>query len=375
MSRAYSDTDDYSEHGLNPDFHVVPSSSQYDPEDEDDADELDELVIPEKMDGATAEEGEEEEEPLPPIEWHPAVLMVGRFIKTLLSPIVKIVFAPQTQRAIVKSLVIIIVVAWILLTSFTAYLTFYQRYIPKTAHVEPIYFQYLDIERPQGQVHFKGPNPVMPLRHEQAYDVSVQLHVPTSDINFDLGNFMVHVELQTKNGTVLAESSRPAILRYQSHAQRILHVIAKALPLLIGWTEESQHIHVVLLENYIEKRATPITQAQVTLSTSKLQVYDAHISVIADFRGLRYYMYHRRVSTAFVFIALFTMIEVICAMAAWKMFGKNMWDKLHEAFSIDELAATATVENSAQDDGRSSAVASQYNTEEEEEEDGYLTEE
>lgn len=47
------------------------------------------------------------------------------------------------------------------------------------------------------------------MRHEQAYDVSVQLHVPTSDINFDLGNFMVHVELQTKNGTILAESSRP----------------------------------------------------------------------------------------------------------------------------------------------------------------------
>lgn len=136
----------------------MPSSSQYDPEDEDDADELDELIIPEKADGAS---GKEEGEPLPPIEWHPAVLMIGRFIKTLLSPIVKIVFAPQTQRAIVKSLVIIIVVAWILLTSFTAYLTFYQRYIPKTAHVEPIYFQYTDIERPQGRVYFKGPNPVM----------------------------------------------------------------------------------------------------------------------------------------------------------------------------------------------------------------------
>lgn len=143
---------------IQPDFHVVPSLSQYNPEDEEDVDELDELITPEKIEGATEEE---EEEPLPPIEWHPAVLMVGRFIKTLLSPIVKVVFAPQTQRAVVKSLVIIIVVAWILLTSFTAYLTFYQRYIPKTAHVEPIYFQYTDIERPQGQVYFRGPNPVM----------------------------------------------------------------------------------------------------------------------------------------------------------------------------------------------------------------------
>lgn len=92
----------------------------------------------------------------------------------------------------------------------------------------------------------------------------------------------------------------------------------------------------------------------------------------------RYYMYHRRVSTAFVFIVLFTMIEVICAIAAWKLFGKNLWDKLHEAFSFDEAAIAATIENSVQDDntvddGRSSAAGSQYNTEEEDE-DGYLTE-
>jgi hypothetical protein len=106
----------------------------------------------------------EQEEPLPPppIEWHPAVLMVANILKILLSPAFKIIFAPRTQRAIIKSLVVIIVVAWILLTSFTAYLTFYQRYIPKTAHVEPIYFQYAQLDQPpQGQVQLTGPNPIM----------------------------------------------------------------------------------------------------------------------------------------------------------------------------------------------------------------------
>lgn len=65
---------------------------------------------------------------------------------------------------------------------------------------------------------------------------------------------MVNVELQTKEGTVLANSSRPAILRYQSSTQRILHVLAKALPLLVGWTEESQKISVVLIEDFIERK-------------------------------------------------------------------------------------------------------------------------
>lgn len=145
---------------------MVPNSSRFDPLERD--------YEPERRDsrdlllGDEEEEedldlikgDEEEEEPIPPIEWHPAVLVIGNIIKKALSPIVKIVFAPQTQRAVIKSLVVIIVVAWIILTSFTAYLTFYQRYIPKTAHVEPIYFQYTQDYLPQGQVQFKGPNSV-----------------------------------------------------------------------------------------------------------------------------------------------------------------------------------------------------------------------
>ena len=43
----------------------------------------------------------------------------------------------------------------------------------------------------------------------------------------------------------------------------------------------------VCTNNYIQ--ANPITQARITLSSSKLQVYEAHISIIADFRGLRYF--------------------------------------------------------------------------------------
>ncbi|KAG2201340.1 hypothetical protein INT47_001428 [Mucor saturninus] len=369
MSRPYSDTDEYSDGG--PEFHVVPSSSHYDPSEPDyeerrasrdplvDEEEEDEQVISKQaVDTVAVEE-------VPPIEWHPALVIVANGLKTIFSPIFKVVFAPQTQRAMIKSLVVVILVAWILMTSFTAYLTFYQRYIPKTAHIEPIYFQYSNTDLPKGQVQFTGPNPVMPLRSDQAYDISVQLHMPTSDINFDLGNFMVHVELLTQNGTSLVTSSRPAILRYQSTTQRILHVFAKALPLLFGWTEESQEINIMLIENYIDKKTNPITQARVTLSSAKLQVYDANISAIADFRGLRYYMYHRRITTAFIFMVLFTVIELIFASIAWKVFGQNLWEKLNQLFSADDVVSEEAEEIPHR-------PVSQYNTDDDD--DDYLTE-
>lgn len=193
----------------------MPSSSQYSRRhslDQYEQEEQEELLrqYNEEQETEKQEPAEEEEQELPPIEWHPAIVFIAKAIKTILAPIFKIVFAPQAQRAMVKTFIIIIVVAWILLTSVTAYITFYQRYIPKNAHIEPIYFQYTGLQQPQGYVQFpKTDLSLQTLRHQQAYDVSIQLHVPTSDINFNLGNFMVNVELEAKNGIVLAESSRP----------------------------------------------------------------------------------------------------------------------------------------------------------------------
>jgi hypothetical protein len=71
-------------------------------------------------------------------------------------------------------------------------------------------------------------------------------------IKYFVGNFMIDLQLQTSNGSPIARSSRPAILRYQSRTQRIMRVFAKALPLLIGLTEESQIITVRLIDNFIE---------------------------------------------------------------------------------------------------------------------------
>jgi hypothetical protein len=86
-------------------------------------------------------------------------------------------------------------------------------------------------------------------------------------------------------------------------------------------------------------------------------------------------MYHRRIATAFVFIVLFTAIEVIFAMAAWKMFGKNLWDKLHQIFSTDELAVSEKDELTA---AGSSTASDEHETNhdqtEDDNDDDYLTE-
>ncbi|KAI9300788.1 putative adipose-regulatory protein-domain-containing protein [Cunninghamella echinulata] len=336
--------------------HNTATSSSYRPQDE--VEELDSeeysnsnkppynvIDSGDEEDEEEEREGEEDEE-LPPLELHPMVIFIGTVIKKITMPFIKVLFAPKAQRTMIKSAIFMVVFVWILLTSITAYLTFYQHYVPRTLHKESIYFQYghvgqRNLIEPRGIVDFTHGYQKAPLRHEQAYNVFVQLHVPTSDINFNLGNFMVDVKLLTENETVLAHSSRPGILRYQSHTQRILHVLAKAFPLLIGFTEESQVVVVPLMEGYIEKKSNPFVKASVSISNPDLQIYDAQISIRADFRGLRYYMYYRRIPTAISFIILFMVIEFIFTTIAWKKYGQHLWYKLQDLFEEAALEQQA----------------------------------
>ncbi|KAI8985370.1 putative adipose-regulatory protein-domain-containing protein [Pilobolus umbonatus] len=257
-------------------------------------------------------------------------------MKDLLSPIARVVLAPAAQRTFVKTTVLFMTISSIIVTSMVVYILFYHYYVPPVMHSHPVWFQYDYGVTPKSS----GPHALIDimqgikksghLRHDQHYDISVQLHVPTSDINFNIGNFMVHVQLQLENGTTVLSAKRPSILRYQSPTQRILHVFAKALPLLVGLTEESQLITTKIIEGFREHKSQPITKVAIDISNPRIQIYDAKLLILANFRGLRYYMYYHYIITCILSTLLFSIIEIIFASVAWKTFGEQAWHRLEE---------------------------------------------
>lgn len=79
-------------------------------------------------------------------------------------------------------------------------------------------------------------------------------------------------------------------------------------------------------------------------------------------------MYHRRITTAFIFIILFTVIELIFASIAWKVFGQNLWEKLNQLFTSEEVAVVE--EEAASTEEIPHRPVSQYT----DDDDDYLTE-
>jgi len=261
----------------------------------------------------------------------PFLVTIVAKIFQLLLPVFAIILSPRVQRTVIRAAFLTIALSWILGVACAAYIAFYMTHVPKTAHIEPVYLQYHNGTNPAALVDLTHEGTYSkPLRHEQQYKVDIHFHVPSSETNFDIGNFMVRVDLKTADDKTVAFSSRPSILRYQSALHRTLAVFAKALPLVLGIAKETQTLVVPMMEHFVEDQTHPVTKAIVSVSDSRLQIYTMHLHLVADFHGLRYYMYYHRILTAMVFITLFIFIELSCATVAWRLFGYILWMRISE---------------------------------------------
>ncbi|KAI1304445.1 Berardinelli-Seip congenital lipodystrophy 2 (seipin) [Mortierella claussenii] len=179
------------------------------------------------------------------------------------------------------------------------------------------------------------------LRGEQAYDISVWLTVPTSSTNVGLGNFMIKVQLQNRNGQALITSSRPAIVTFESFLLRISRTVWRAIPLLLKWTREAQTLRVSLMENFVEDTSNPVSQVIIEISNPHLQIYKASLHINARFQGLRYFMYYYRISTAVVFISIFIFWELVFCVLTWQFL--TSWFELEPSTVADTATASSLI--------------------------------
>ncbi|PIA17845.1 hypothetical protein COEREDRAFT_32562, partial [Coemansia reversa NRRL 1564] len=188
--------------------------------------------------------------------------------------------------------------AIIVVSSTVLYGIYYKLYVPQLMHQAPVYLQY----------------PFLSM--SQAYAVSLDLEVPTSEFNRDIGSFMVSLDLQNRQGESMYQSARPSILPYQSLPVRLLSTVVRAVPLTLGLTHESTRLQITLLDSMYDKHLSPITNARISLS-KPLQVYSAQITICAQFSGLRYWMYYFRIPTGVIFIATAVVWQLFLAFIAW----------------------------------------------------------
>lgn len=247
------------------------------------------------------------------------------------------------QRVYLNTIVLMIVSSFLLVAAVASYIVFYMHYIPSIGVSRRAYLQF--DESPSSSYSIRSlyhdgslrgrseaPHAIMSLSPDviagQPYDVSVQLRLPSSPANIAHANFMLDLRIydatsssssssskkQTQPLTPLLHARRPAIVTYASPLLHTLRTLFAA-PLLLPGLWRQEETLVVQLAAGARFTAAPAT-ARLQIDHG-IAVYDAVVRFDARFEGLRWFMYHWRVSAFFVFTSIFWGTEMLWAAALW----------------------------------------------------------
>lgn len=247
------------------------------------------------------------------------------------------VLAGRARRLMLQFGVLFCTVLLLLWVSVFLYGSFYYSYMPTVSHLSPVHFHYrTDCDSPTASLcSFPVANVSLAksgrdrvLMYGQPYRVTLELELPESPVNQDLGMFLVTVSCYTRGGRIISTSSRSVMLHYRSQLLQILDTLVFSSLLLFGFTEQKQLLEVELYSDYRENSYVPTTGAIIEVQSKRIQMYGAYLRVHAHFTGLRYLLYNFPMTCAFVGVASnFTFLSVIVLFSYMQWVWGAVWPR------------------------------------------------
>ncbi|KAK4699837.1 seipin, partial [Phenoliferia sp. Uapishka_3] len=166
----------------------------------------------------------------------------------------------------------------------------------------------------------------------QAYDVKLDMTVPSSTRNVELGNFMVHLLLVDSYGSPTLNVSRPSTLRYTSPLSQTLSTLSP-LSLLSLRSSDVQRMSVPLAEDFILRNSRKPIRVELEMGrkdahasgwkrgdVGEVQVYDAKLRFQARMKGLSFILYRFPILSFLLFIPTFLSLEFLSGLIVWAIF-------------------------------------------------------
>uniref|UniRef100_A0A3Q2CIS2 Seipin n=2 Tax=Cyprinodon variegatus TaxID=28743 RepID=A0A3Q2CIS2_CYPVA len=229
----------------------------------------------------------------------------------------------RARQRVLQGLTVFSIVILLLLIAAFLYGTFYFSYMPKAAFSAPVYYYYrTDCESPSS---FWCSYPVAnvslmrsknhALTFGQAYRMYLQLEMPDSPANHEVGMFMIKTTCFSQGGDKLASSARTAsqlqkasssrfgMLRYQSDLLKTLGTLLFLPAFLSGAAEQKQVVDVELFSEFVDDPYAPSVTVVIEVLSSRVQIYSSQLYVHAHFTGLRYLLFYYPILSALIGVA------------------------------------------------------------------------
>ena len=184
-----------------------------------------------------------------------------------------------------------------------------------------------------------------------SYDVHVDFHVPESEHNYQLGNWMVSLELlhvpdpvQYTNVTYVA-TDEDSVRNYVRQYGRVMHKASKSMLLsppsywvrlingwtrlpsvLLGFQSETRHLHMDMITGLYDSRYQPITHAILSIHGSVMDphkivnIYSTQVTLLASLSHMQYLMYHWFLPTSAAIIIIWTLVQFLVYTLFWMLY-------------------------------------------------------
>ncbi|BFZ07154.1 hypothetical protein BsWGS_10193 [Bradybaena similaris] len=213
----------------------------------------------------------------------------------------------KTKPTIQKLLFLWSIIITLALVSILLYATFYTAYVPAAEISRPVHFTFSVCSTGAGICSF--PSADVSFWNEdgkfqefpasgQTYSLRLELVVPDSHRNRDIGMFMVVLKLYDKDRNVTGRSQRSlsmsesAVFQSGSIIMRVLDAVFLKPMSILGLLEQKRALTVELFPNFVDDYYHPSVGAVVEVHSHIIEIYSATLRLSAKFTGLKYFLYN-----------------------------------------------------------------------------------
>lgn len=241
----------------------------------------------------------------------------------------------KARRTLFQAAVLFCVLVLLLWVSIFLYGSFYYSYMPTVSFSAPVHFYYSsDCEpsdsalcsHPKANISFMKNERDQVMANSQPYRVSLELEMPESPVNEQVGMFMVRMSCYTKGGQIVSSVGRSTMLHYRSSLLQTLSTLFFSPLLLTGISEQKQVIEVELYPGYKSNAYQPTVGAVIEIQSKRVQIYSSQLRVHAYFTGVRYVLYNFPLTSAVIGVATnFAFLSVIVLFSYLQFVWGGIW--------------------------------------------------
>ncbi|XP_075944854.1 seipin-like [Anarhichas minor] len=241
----------------------------------------------------------------------------------------------KARRTLFQAAILFCVLLLLLWVSIFLYGSFYYSYMPNVSFSTPVHFYYTSdcdasdsvlCSYPTANISLMKNERDQVMAYGQPYRVSLELEMPESPVNANLGMFMCKMSCYTKGGKTVSSVGRSTMLHYRSSLLQSLSTLLFSPFFVTGIAEEKQLIEVEFFSDYKTNAFQPSVGAVIEILSKRVQIYSSQLRIHAYFTGVRYVLFNFPLTSAFVGVATnFAFLSVIVLFSYLQFVWGGIW--------------------------------------------------